>query len=98
PYIYNLSLHDALPISNVKSCNEDSQDIIVNMGVVRQYMMINNGKKILFEFETIYQRIRSEVDMSNKKVVLIGAGIVSATLATLIDRKSTRLNSSHVSI
>src|SRR5699024_11718584 len=86
---YTLSLHDALPISKEKL------DQIVRDGV-RKCGYLGKGKKIskiIYHSQEIPKR-ESGINENEKKK----AGQKEGKHFSLSDRKSTRLNSSHVSI
>src|SRR5690625_6721678 len=82
---YTLSLHDALPISSPEG------------GLINQIIMLFGGEPIHFLGNAKYFRsvlITSEV----WKAVGFGSILYLAAITTIEDRKSTRLNSSHVAI
>src|SRR5699024_12346093 len=83
--IYTLSLHDALPISGAaKQLNQGMSEVVTNMESIYQgQVALTNG---LNETKSGITQIK------NGKVEEAQA------IESLKDRKSTRLNSSHVSI
>src|SRR5699024_12049892 len=90
-----LSLHDALPISDDADCRA------VIKGAQQQPLALGVGQQAVKEaLQTPFAAaaVRTEtVDMN--RVVAHGAGADSrCSLHFAVDRKSTRLNSSHVSI
>src|SRR5690606_41761639 len=89
-YLYSLSLHDALPILFLFA------PIIVIL-----IYSFNNGRLLVafqeFGFDGYLALFQKPV-LSDAVMVSLRVSFFAAILATLLDRKSTRLNSSHVKI
>src|SRR5699024_12544606 len=89
--IYTLSLHDALPIYPVVegaieySCGITGSDVIPED--VKISMFVNPN-----------MNVPEEVEANSEFTVTDVSADISIQLTGTIDRKSTRLNSSHVSI
>src|SRR5699024_11308188 len=90
-HVPNLYLHDALPILILTGDNQRVADAIAQeLGIDRVYAQVLPDEK---------QDKIEELQAEGKNVAMVGDGINDApALATFLDRKSTRLNSSHVSI
>src|SRR5207249_9972894 len=85
--IYTLSLHDALPISLLIAIMIAPQ-LNLRFNLLGAILIVAFG----FLFVTVSSRLTGEIGSSSTPT----SGMMIATL--LLDRKSTRLNSSHVSI
>src|SRR5204862_6275337 len=79
PYIYTLSLHDALPISYSAFI-----DVLLKMEDKVEF-----GLKVLWERDEVVKQIEREDDDVRQ---------LKGEISSQRDRKSTRLNSSHVEI
>src|SRR5690606_40686712 len=84
PRIYTLSLHDALPISNPGATDFQTSTI-------RNFQ----GKEPEMVFEKVL-RVSREWGTPENMMYVVGA--TQAEYLNRVDRKSTRLNSSHVKI
>src|SRR5699024_11456145 len=93
--IYSLSLHDALPICLVYVSTADAA-LFTNLGLE---VVTENGIQMLGDPEKILMAF-SQILFNPIVAGILLAAILSAIMSTigLKDRKSTRLNSSHVSI
>src|SRR5699024_11408483 len=90
PFIYSLSLHDALPISYLSIENQEKHNLVLYPNPAQEEIYIENLTATA-EIE-IY-------NISGKKLLQqqVNSSTESINISNL-DRKSTRLNSSHVSI
>src|SRR5699024_12362911 len=95
--IYTLSLHDALPISALALAGIDANTPDAEGGVIGRVEGTKEPNGYLEEGSLIAAqgKIASGMEMDHFKLALLGQDIY---LENGIDRKSTRLNSSHVSI
>src|SRR3712207_8978706 len=84
--IYTLSLHDALPIFAAAAVDDDLHVRVV--GVVRRELLVKLGRELLRD---------DAVDHRSGKGIYASASSPRSSAAAL-DRKSTRLNSSHANI
>src|SRR5690606_41564608 len=88
PEIYTLSLHDALPISII----ERFSNFPINVEVLSRFKSPKEQKSIV-------ERLgKGLVDLVVGTHRLLSKDVKFKDLGLLIDRKSTRLNSSHVKI
>src|SRR5699024_12365243 len=95
---YILSLHDALPICIerlVQSLkNVKNQEYVATSDYLEQRTIFSRGalrksaRELLIEINDMDTNIKGQMEQQNKENPKI----------TVLDRKSTRLNSSHVSI
>src|SRR5690606_41591117 len=95
-YIYTLSLHDALPISSNIEDNEETREILNNIK-----NQIDLGEK-LYYFQKIPHLILLQEEFYKKNLSKLMSAWSNLWLLKQEpisrDRKSTRLNSSHVKI
>src|SRR5690606_41502591 len=93
--IYTLSLHDALPIL----LDVNTQEIV---GHDLGYSVIMTCAKLIISNEVEGVGVQTNVRIAPDEIPVVQYGGSSAVIAVefqiLIDRKSTRLNSSHVKI
>src|SRR5690606_42022456 len=96
PLIYTLSLHDALPISARSSSEDDSMNE-APMGDADNTLILCHDSAPLYEvFPPLCVRW-----LQPPLIIVIGAVLavlIGADFMNFSDRKSTRLNSSHVKI
>src|SRR5207249_5506688 len=86
PELYTLSLHDALPIS------------ISNIVDITNYVMLAIGQPVhAYDLDRVRGK-RIDVRRAREGEKMTTLDDVERSLDSSIDRKSTRLNSSHVSI
>src|SRR5207253_10631843 len=91
PRLYTLSLHDALPIYSQTQDGNDLVRLAANRG-----RHIHHGEARLERTLLVRQQPRSCERTGDGR--LPGEGLVQKLLVNEEDRKSTRLNSSHVAI
>src|SRR5207253_10522444 len=89
PPIYTLSLHDALPICYVHP-ETDAQ-----VEAIDKILHLRKGSRIL---DVACGSGRHTVGLAKRGYRMTGFDLSRALLAEAQDRKSTRLNSSHVAI
>src|SRR5690606_41941084 len=92
--IYTLSLHDALPISN-------AEEIAFYNGAELEHSILNRTyHRLIRHINSIY-KIRIAYNMFEDfliKYCWSASGLAMCAIPVFLDRKSTRLNSSHVKI
>src|SRR5207249_9460364 len=91
PYLYTLSLHDALPISLVLSAAINSPKVSSSRWTAEKYCAISRrtaGRSSRNDGRAISDSVNN----------FNGAATGPLAAGGSLDRKSTRLNSSHVSI
>src|SRR5699024_12760906 len=97
PNIYSLSLHDALPIY-VRLCN----GIVLNLCRQRSSKSSTNYPPACRELDepAKFSEVSNKVLPPEEKTSMRNSRLAVAMVAScsIADRKSTRLNSSHVSI
>src|SRR5207253_6337441 len=93
PSIYTLSLHDALPISVVAEVVEvagihvsDEGECVELLGRERRGLLVVDDRAVLSEAQALHVGEAPALGHAHDRQV------------ELLDRKSTRLNSSHVAI
>src|SRR5690606_41560441 len=98
PFIYTLSLHDALPISTVYSqtinFNKDANSKVINFTLPANNVGVSTYKAYLTPLESE----KNKVNNTKNFAVEIIDQKTKVALVSDLDRKSTRLNSSHVKI
>src|SRR5690606_40889163 len=98
PVVYTLSLHDALPISEMGVVFDDPA---LAAGVRTEYLRLSAPEYSYWVFLDGNGEVRW-LDRSVQPPVALDnepdAGVFRRALARALDRKSTRLNSSHVKI
>src|SRR5690606_40098740 len=94
PHICALSLHDALPISAVRVRSRDHEALVVPTDPTVRKRHPTVGQRVVEERQGVRVRLVDLIDQDDSAVLprVPHVGII------LIDRKSTRLNSSHVKI
>src|SRR5207248_8816674 len=90
PAIYTLSLHDALPIFTVVNNPDADNAAPTVLGTFR------TGEATMFSWDVAVQKARTAVFYSRHN--FLNFGLNSAMSTRCVDRKSTRLNSSHRTI
>src|SRR5207253_9836453 len=91
PITTTLSLHDALPIYQDRDDRNDDEKLEQRKSATRVYAEIRN-------YKVGSRRLRNRRTQTGSRRAEVGQQRKSAKPLTLLDRKSTRLNSSHVAI
>ena len=86
--IYTLSLHDALPICSFHAC--------CHVFIITSNHIFTSITNFIHSFLACQMPIFRQIDLEVKKCIFIG--VFNYTSTIWLDRKSTRLNSSHTDI
>ena len=92
--IYTLSLHDALPISFYKAA-----EVTLSLSDYNRGMLFSLAKRMEHRAELIADSIPVyDSEYEEQETHIMASKIASILVKDAVDRKSTRLNSSHTDI
>src|SRR5207302_9158670 len=97
PRTYTLSLHDALPISRQL---ERHEALLQDLRIRLHYLAGRREDRIVFDFQAALAAQVGYQDTPHRRAseAMMQGYYRTAKAVTQLDRKSTRLNSSHVKI